>query len=580
MMDRREKTRMKNSEQVKSVIFRTAGNHKWLSLGIAVSVCGAVVTSLIPPLILGKIIDGLTAGQALAFSMVLSYFGMLALTGLTESLREGLLTVFGQKITHALRSSLMDKFTRLTADELNKQEPGTLVSRFVGDVDMVENLFTSGIISMFADACRIISILAVIWFQNRGLALVFVILLPALFGFTRFVQKRMLAAQLENRKAVGRASAFVPESLHNIRTIHCLGKENYMEKRYDQYIGESYRAMEKTNFYDAGYSPVILVLNAIVVAVVMALSASGNPKVLSLFGMSAGTAVAVMNYISQIFAPVESLGMEIQTIQSALAGIHRINDFFGLPERKQETAGVTGLNPVTESTKIETLDVKTENTDPKAFVELKNVTFGYDDRIILDHINIQVQKGEQVTLSGRTGAGKSTIFKLLLGLYEPQDGQVLIKGIPAGDIPESKKRKLFGYVEQSFHMVPGTVKDQITLYDDSIPDEAVKQAAKMVGLDSSIEALEHGYDTICTPEVFSQGQWQLLSIARAAAAGPELLLLDEITANLDAETERAVLQALKQVSANRTVVSISHRFSAEMGRIIKLTGVDEKLKIC
>ena len=571
---------MKNSEQVKSVIFRTAGNHKWLSMGIAVSVCGAVVTSLIPPLILGKIIDGLTAGQALAFSMVLSYFGMLALTGLAESLREGLLTVFGQKITHALRSSLMDKFTRLTADELNKQEPGTLVSRFVGDVDMVENLFTSGIISMFADACRIISILAVIWFQNRGLALVFVILLPALFGFTRFVQKRMLAAQLDNRKAVGRASAFVPESLHNIRTIHCLGKENYMEKRYDQYIGESYRAMEKTNFYDAGYSPVILILNAIVVAVVMALSASGNPKVLSLFGMSAGTAVAVMNYISQIFAPVESLGMEIQTIQSALAGIHRINDFFGLPERKPETAGVTGLNQVTESTKIETLDVKTENTDPKAFVELKNVTFGYDDRIILDHINIRVQKGEQVTLSGRTGAGKSTIFKLLLCLYEPQDGQVLIKGIPAGDIPESKKRILFGYVEQSFHMVPGTVKDQITLYDDSIPDEAVKQAAKMVGLDSSIEALEHGYDTICTPEVFSQGQWQLLSIARAAAAGPELLLLDEITANLDAETERAVLQALKQVSANRTVVSISHRFSAEMGRIIKLTGVDEKLKIC
>ncbi len=580
MMDRREKTRMKNSEQVKSVIFRTAGNHKWLSLGIAVSVCGAVVTSLIPPLILGKIIDGLTAGQALAFSMVLSYFGMLALTGLAESLREGFLTVFGQKITHALRSSLMDKFTRLAADELIKQEPGTLVSRFVGDVDMVENLFTSGIISMFADACRIISILAVIWFQNRGLALVFVILLPALFGFTRFVQKRMLAAQLENRKAVGRASAFVPESLHNIRTIHCLGKENYMEKRYDQYIGESYRAMEKTNFYDAGYSPVILVLNAIVVAVVMVLSASGNPKVLSLFGMSAGTAVAVMNYISQIFAPVESLGMEIQTIQSALAGIHRINDFFGLPERKPETAGVTGLNPVTESTKIETLDVKTENTDPKAFVELKNVTFAYDDRIILDHINIQVHKGEQVTLSGRTGAGKSTVFKLLLGLYEPQDGQVLIKGIPAGDIPESKKRTLFGYVEQSFHMVPGTVKDQITLYDDSIPDEAVKQAAKMVGLDSSIEALEHGYDTICTSEVFSQGQWQLLSIARAAAAGPELLLLDEITANLDAETEQAVLQALKQVSANCTVVSISHRFSAEMGRIIKVTGVDEKRKIC
>ena len=325
--------------------------------------------------------------------------------------------------------------------------------------------------------------------------------------------------------------------------------------------------MEKTNFYDAVYSPVILILNAIVVAVVMVLSASGDPKVLTLFGMSAGTAVAVMNYISQIFTPVESLGMEIQTIQSALAGIRRINDFFGLPERKSETAKKAVEKLVTDSKEMESQDA-----DSKPFVELRDVTFGYDDRTVLDHVNIQVQKGEQVTLSGRTGAGKSTIFKLLLGLYEPQGGQVLIGGIPAGDIPESEKRKLFGYVEQSFHMVPGTVKDQITLYDDSITDEAVKQAAKMTGLNASIEVLEHGYDTICTPEVFSQGQWQLLSIARAAAAEPELLLLDEITANLDAETERAVLQALKQVSVNRTVVSISHRFSAEMGRVITIHG--------
>ena len=131
----------------------------------------------------------------------------------------------------------MDKFVSLTADSVNKQEPGTLVSRFVGDVDTVENLFTSGIISMFADVCKIISILVVIWFQNRGLTLVLLVLLPFLFWFTRHVQKNMLAAQIENRKAVGRASGHVPETLHNIRTIHCLAKEAYMEERYDTYIG-------------------------------------------------------------------------------------------------------------------------------------------------------------------------------------------------------------------------------------------------------------------------------------------------------------------------------------------------------
>ena len=540
-------------EHVGTILGRTIWQKKWLSLGIAAAVCTAVIFSLFPPLILGKIVDSITAGKQTVFWMVLAYMGLIALTGLMESARESLLTVFGQKITHALRSSLMEKFTRLTADGLNHQEPGAVVSRFVGDVDTVEELFTSGIISMFADACSIISILVVIWFNNKGLASVLVVILPFLFWFTRHVQKNMLAAQIQNRRAVSRVSGHVPETLHNIRTIHCLGKERYMEERYDTYIGESYQAIEKTNFYDAVYSPVILILNAIVVAVVMLFSASGNKTVLTLFGMSAGTAVAVMNYVSQIFTPVESLGMEIQTIQSALAGVHRINEFLDQPELPEK-------QPV---------EKKSQKADAP-FVSIKNVSFGYDDRLVLENLNFQVNTGEQVTLAGRTGAGKSTIFKLLLGLYRPSKGTVLIDGMPAADIPEKTKRKLFGCVEQSFHMVPGTVKDQITLFDENITMEDVKAAAQLTGLADTIEELEKGYDTICTPELFSQGQWQLLSIARAAAASPKLLLLDEITANLDAETEKEVLQALRRISENRTVISISHRVTAKTGRVITI----------
>ena len=540
-------------EYVGTILGRTICQKKWLSLGIAAAVCTAVIFSLFPPLILGKIVDSITAGKQTAFWMVLAYMGLIALTGLMESARESLLTVFGQKITHALRSSLIEKFTRLTADGLNHQEPGAVVSRFVGDVDTVEELFTSGIISMFADACSIISILVVIWFNNKGLAIVLVVILPFLFWFTRHVQKNMLAAQIQNRRAVSRVSGHVPETLHNIRTIHCLGKERYMEERYDTYIGESYQAIEKTNFYDAVYSPVILILNAIVVAVVMLFSASGNKTVLPLFGMSAGTAVAVMNYVSQIFTPVESLGMEIQTIQSALAGVHRINEFLDQPELPEK-------QPV---------EKKSQKADAP-FVSIKNVSFGYDDRLVLENLNFQVNTGEQVTLAGRTGAGKSTIFKLLLGLYRPSKGTVLIDGMPAADIPEKTKRKLFGCVEQSFHMVPGTVKDQITLFDENITMEDVKAAAQLTGLADTIEKLEKGYDTICTPELFSQGQWQLLSIARAAAASPKLLLLDEITANLDAETEKEVLQALRRISENRTVISISHRVTAKTGRVITI----------
>ena len=240
--------------------------------------------------------------------------------------------------------------------------------------------------------------------------------------------------------------------------------------------------------------------------------------------------------------------MEIQTIQSALAGVKRIDEFLAQDEfAKQDTKAPDG--PV---------------------VRFDNVTFGYDDKNILNDFSFEVHTGEQVTLSGRTGAGKSTIFKLILGLYRPDRGSVTIGGVNSADIPDKAKRRLFGYVEQSFHMVPGTVKDQITLFDESVTMDEVKKAAELTGLDDAIMSLPDGYDTKCTADIFSQGQWQLLSIARAAAAQPKLLLLDEITANLDADTEKTVLSALKRVSENRTVISISHRVNASAGRIITI----------
>ena len=577
---------------VGSIILHTTIKKKWLSLGIITTVCGAVITALYPPLVLGRIVDTLAAGCQVPLYLIFLYMVFTVITGLMEAAREGLLTVFGQKITHALRSGLMEHFTRLTAASLSKQEPGAVVSRFVGDVDTVENLFTSGIVSMFADVCKIISILAVIWFRNKGLAILLLILLPFIFWFTRYVQRNMLEAQLRNRRAVSKASGHVPETLHNIRTIHNLGKENYMEKKYDEYIGDSYKAMEKTNFYDAIYSPVILILNAIVVAVVMLFSASGNAKALTLFGMSAGTAVAVINYISQIFAPVESLGMEIQTIQSAIAGVRRINEFFALPAFEDVKADIKADFNVDIKADIKAdfnVDINADNNaaletqtasinnseELKArkactpYVQFNNVTFGYEaDHIIIKDKSFNVDMGEQVTLQGRTGAGKSTIFKLLLGLYRPLKGQILIDGIDSSNIPDNMKRRIFGYVEQTFHMVPGTVKDQITLYDEAISMDEVVNAARLAGLHDTIMSFDKGYDTPCTQEIFSQGQWQLLSIAMATAANPQLLLLDEITANLDAETEREVLKALKNVSENRTVISISHRVTARTGRII------------
>ena len=515
-----------------------------LTAGTLLCTAAGAGASLVPPLLLGRVVDRLTGGLPLTALAALLYFGSLALEGILSCAQESLLVLSGQKMTHALRSEMSRKLTLLPAGALVSQDPGEIAARFSGDVDAVEALFTSGIIRMAADACRILSIMAVIAVKNAGLALILLLVLPPFAVFTRHVQKRTLAAQLDNRRAVAAVSGQVPETLHNIRTIRLLGLEDYMERRYDRRIGESYAAVERTNFYDAVYSPVVLLLNAAVVGAVMLLSVSGKAELLTLFGMSVGTSVTVISYISRIFAPIESLGTEIQTIQSAMAGVKRIDAFLAQPERA-----------VPEE----------RGTAARGDVVFSHVTFGYGDKPVLSDFSMTVKQGEQVTLVGRTGAGKSTVFKLLLGLYPPESGSVTVGGRDVSDIADGERRACIGCVEQHFSRVPGTVLDQITLGDARITEEMAKNAARLAGIDTAIESLPEGYGTACTDGLFSQGERQLLSIARAAAADPAVLLLDEITANLDAETEARVLEALRRASEGRTVLSVSHRVHESLG---------------
>lgn len=527
-----------------AVIRSAAAAQPLLTAGTLLCTAAGAGASLVPPLLLGRVVDRLAGGLPLTALAALLYFGALALEGILSGAQESLLVLSGQKMTHALRSEMSRKLMLLPADTLVSQNPGEIAARFSGDVDAVEALFTSGIIRMAADACRILSIMAVIAVKNAGLALILLLVLPLFAVFTRHVQKRTLAAQLDNRRAVAAVSGQVPETLRNIRTIRLLGLEDYMERRYDRRIGESYAAVERTNFYDAIYSPVVLLLNAAVVGAVMLLSASGKAEILTLFGMSVGTSVTVIGCISRIFAPIESLGTEIQTIQSAMAGVKRIDAFLAQPERA-----------VPEE----------RGSAARGDVVLSHVTFGYGDKHVLSDFSMTVKQGEQVTLVGRTGAGKSTVFKLLLGLYPPESGSVTVGGRDVSEIADGERRACIGCVEQHFSRVPGTVLDQITLGDARITEEMAKNAARLAGIDTAIASLPEGYDTVCTDGLFSQGERQLLAIARAAAADPAVLLLDEITANLDAQTEARVLEALRRASEGRTVLSVSHRVQESLG---------------
>ena len=412
-------------------------------------------------------------------------------------------------------------------------------SRFVNDVNTVDNLFSSGIISMAADLCKLVSILVIIFMKSTGLGLLLLTVTPLLFWMTRTFQKRMLKAQMENRVAVGRTNQQIPETLNNKRTIRVLHREPYMLERYGDTIEQSYRAQEHSNFYDAVYSPIVVSVSSLLIGIVMAASAKSGTVQL-FFGMSAGTAAAVIAYVSNFFGPLESIGMEIQNVQSAVAGVRRINEFLKETEQKKSTGQVRG-----DSIALRVCDV----------------SFGYreQEREIFHNFSLTVAEGESVVLAGRTGAGKSTLVKLIAGLYQPRQGTVRVFGRAPETIPESEKRRWFGYVEQQFRLVPGTVGDQVSLLDPQVTDAQIRQALEMVGLGETVDKLPQGIHTPCAESLFSQGQFQLLAIARAVVLDPRILLLDEITANLDSQTEELVLSALRAASQNRTVLSVSHR---------------------
>ena len=551
---------MNDNPSVAKIIARTMRKHPGRSILLIVVIVLAVVFSLFPPLVLEKIVNTLAEEKEILFSMAMVYFLIIAAAGLLDVVKESLITAFGQKVTHQIRSAMSEKLNHLPAAYFVEREPGALVSRFVGDVNTVENLFTTGIISMAADLCRLLSILVIIFTRSTGLGLILVVVSPLVFAMTRAFQKRMLQAQMENRVAVGRTSQQIPEALRNMRTIRVLQQEDYMLGRYGAAILESFRAQERSNFYDSIYSPIIVWVSALLVGVMMAASAqSGTVQVF--FGMSVGTAAAVIAYVGSFFGPLESIGMEIQNVQSAVAGVKRINEFLRETEQNPSARQSDAVCSAGSQAKHAAVEVR-------AAVEFQDVCFRYRDGEpeILSRFNETVKEGETVVLTGRTGAGKSTLVKLAAGLYQPQQGSVRVFGRTPDSIPEEEKRRWLGYVEQQFHLIPGSVAEQVSLGDPQVSAVQVRQALDLVGLGEIVDGLPDGIHTICTETMFSQGQFQLLAIARAVALNPRILLLDEITANLDSGTEEVVLAALRAASRDRTVISVSHRLYGGEGK--------------
>ncbi|MBQ5734112.1 MAG: ABC transporter ATP-binding protein, partial [Lachnospiraceae bacterium] len=395
-----------------------------MSFSTLIFITGAVVTSLIPPLILEKMVDELTIGSMPAVKSIVLYMFFIALAGIMESGQNVVIIALGQKITHGVRSAMCKKLTRMKTEYFVDNEAGKTASYFVNDVDAVDSLFTNGIVSMFADACKVVSIIAIIFVKSVGLGIIIVILTPVLMIMTRQFQKRMLAAQIKNRIAIAKVNNHVPETIKNIRTIKNLALERYMEQKYDKYIEESYKATDKSNLYDSIYSPIIIFISSFVVAILMVFSSFGG-IFSSFFGITVGSAVAIISYVGKVFDPLESIGMEIQNIQSAIAGIERINEYMRSAEdeyrvnnnikkdihsdmhndERSNIISSTSINPnssITNDSNNPNSSITNDNNNPDSrfannsnnIIEFRNVSFSYDgNNNVLNNYSLSIEKG-------------------------------------------------------------------------------------------------------------------------------------------------------------------------------------------
>jgi len=473
--------------------------------------------------------------------IILIIFGVLLFQGISRFALTYIMQWVGQSVLNDIRLKLYEHLQKLSFRFHDKNPIGRIVTRVTNDVESLNQLFSSGLITMFADILLILWIVGFMFYINTNLTLISLIILPLLLIVTSLFRKKVRVLFRDLRAEISKINSFLNEFISGIQTVKIFNQENKLENEFNK-INKKIKDLNiNTVFYYSLFYPAVEMISSIAVGLILWYAASN----IITGEITVGVLIAFLQYAQMFFRPIRDLSEKYTTLQNAMASSERI------------------------FATLDTDDFVKQNDNIQYYelidsIEFKDLSFSYDNsKWVLKNINFQIKKGEVVAIVGPTGSGKTSIINLLLRFYEYQKGDILIDGISIRNYNESSLRKKISIVQQEIFLFSKTIYDNITLGNKDISFEQVEHSAKELGFYDFILTLPEGFNTKMSErgQTLSLGQRQLLSFCRAYVNNPDILILDEATSNIDTHTEILIEDALDKILRGRTSIIIAHRLS-------------------
>lgn len=516
---------------------------KWIILAIILTT-GVALTSTVRPYLTKIAIDNYIDNKDPIGlrNIILLFLGALIFQGILQYVMTYLTQWIGQKTIYDLRMELFGHLQRLSMSFFDKNPVGRLVTRLTNDIEVLNEMFSSGIVMVFADVFTIAGILFFMFSQSWSLSLISLSVIIPLVYATLVFRKKVRAAYRDVRTLVARMNAFMQEHISGILVVKIFNKEQHTFEDFKKINYDHTLANKRSVFYYSIFFPVVELLGAVSLALIVWY---GGGKVIQ-NALTIGVLISFMQYAEMFFRPIRDLSEKYNIMQTAMASSERI---FRLLDQK-----VTILDP----------EHPIEIKDVKGKIEFKDVSFAYvKNNFVLKNISFEIKEGEKVAFVGHTGAGKTTIMNLIMRFYDIQKGEILLDGINIKDLKQEDLRKNISLVIQDIFLFSDTVGNNIRLGNENIDFEKVRRAAQIIGIDDFINRLPQAYEQNVKERgvTLSQGQRQLITFARALAYDPKILILDEATSSVDTHSEILIQQAIEKLMENRTSIIIAHRLS-------------------